>query len=554
MEQAYRNVFRKSPPRLSVTHRYISFAPSSYAELDRLERSNIELFDFPLDHETISEGDYFPQPGRSEEDIPVYYAVVSSADKLPEGIPVKVLAEMHIPDNEPAWENEALRLTGNLLDYGEFGMKQELPPIEPVEDNGKCYQYPSGRIAVRKKLLTDNGLEPIQKVTVVVRRLFKIERMQTDPNGSFQARKYFRNKYTILVKFKNEFAHISRTRPGRIFEQFFPITINFGKWDQLDCMHEFEIGHTEQAGTIGASHWAAATTHNAIIAYHGLCTRNGVLNPDHGLHIMLSSKKNPNHGNTYMMQSIMEDNSVETFIIEGLTIAILTTFNPVTAAATIALTAFLKVRAPDITYGYGGDGKFLVTDQYNELVMHELAHASHYRKVGALWWARFGIAESSNEGEGPYGQCCTEKAAITALGEAWAYYIGHLFTDQRYGLQSTTFPEQGVIDQFDHVILFSNQYELSSHLYFLESFNPRRHEDPSSWVPKGLFYDMSDGLSERFTSSRIIDEVEGFTSAQFLGVMTRDVKNIQEFKQRFIEFYGRQQEKQINRLFAQYGY
>jgi hypothetical protein len=255
-----------------------------------------------------------------------------------------------------------------------------------------------------------------------------------------------------------------------------------------------------------------------------------------------------------MLQNIMEDHTVETFLVEGITIAVLTTFNPLTALAAIAVTEFIKYRAPDITYGYGGDGKFLVTDQYNELVMHELAHASHFRNVGTMWWAKFGLAEATNEGTGSYGQCCTEKAAMTALAEGWAYYIGHLFTDQRYGLESTMFPEQGLIDLNDRVLLFANQENISSHIYFLESFDPRRSEDPSFWVPKGLFYDMADGRSERFACSRIIDDVEGFTSRQFFSIMTRDVQNIYQFKQSFISRYGANQEKQLNRLFAQYGY
>ena len=53
----------------------------------------------------------------------------------------------------------------------------------------------------------------LTNVKVVIRRLFKVEKVYTDANGVFNSKKYFRNKYTILVKFKNNLSRIARMRP-----------------------------------------------------------------------------------------------------------------------------------------------------------------------------------------------------------------------------------------------------------------------------------------------------------------------------------------------------
>jgi hypothetical protein len=555
MTIAYRNVYGKTPPPFGITHLYVKFSPVDFSELDILEQEDIDLFDYPLDRELVTEGDYYEQPGKGPEDIPDFYAVVESNYVFPQGIKVDVIAKMHIPANDPALENEALKLTNTLLDNGLLGVKSEPPrqanQVSPAAD---CSHNPSGRIMVQQNLHNDHSTHPVPGVRIVIRRLFKTERLYTDVNGEFKSKKYYRNKYTIVAKFKNENAHISRTRPKRIFEQFFPVKINFGKWDNLDCLHQFNIEHVSQTGTVATSHWCAATTHHAVWDFHKLCRDFTIASPPSKLKIILSSKKPSSHGNTYMMQSIMKDNTAAFIAGEALLIGSLTAMNPLTGVAVIAVTEFLRRRSPDIYYGYGGDPSFLTTDRYNELVMHELAHASHYSVVGTVWWAKFGLAEATNKGEGTYGGCCSEKAGRIALGEGWAYTIGHLFTDKIYGLTSTSFPEQGNVTLNLDVLNFNNQPDISSHIHFLESYDPSRKQDPSYWIPKGLFYDLIDPKIEQFVASKITDEVSGYQCKQIFSLFNKDMNNMQDFKAKFITRYGGDQKKAIEDLFGQYGY
>lgn len=554
MNIAFRNVYKRNA-YLKTTHLYLKFSPANFEELAELEDQDIDLFDYPLDRELITEGDYYPQEGKQEEDIPEFYAVVEISKKLPAAIPMQVLAEMHIPDNDPALENEALRLT-NTLDLAppDGGPKTELTPYSDPGQLNPYNKNPSGRLQVEQELLDLHTARPLEKVRIVIRRLFKIERLYTDEFGVFQAKKYFRNEYTILAKFKNAQGHISRTRPHRIFEQMFPIKVNLGKWSNIDALHPFTIPHVTESATIATSHWCAATTSQALTDFHRLCRKYGVGTPPDAIRIILNYKKASGHGNTYMLHDIMKDNAAYVIAGEVLTLTMLTSMTPIGPAAVVALTAFIHARAPDIQYGYGGDPAFLTTDRYAELVMHELGHASHYHAVGAVWWAKLGLAEATNKGEGTYGACCTDKARRIALGEGWAYLIGHFFADARYGLHSTPFPEQGFIDSNRNVLIFINQPKISSHIHFLESFNPNRKEDPSVWIPKGLLYDLIDPAEELFPESGIEDPAGGYNCQQIFSVMTRNIENIDDFKKAFVGRYGGSSSQSIERLFAQYGY
>lgn len=74
---------------------------------------------------------------------------------------------------------------------------------------------------------------------------------------------------------------------------------------------------------------------------------------------------------------------------------------------------------------------------------HEMSHASHYSKVGTDWYSQFvnaELAEIVNHPSGnlnPYGDGHSSNSPIIALGEAWAYHMGHYLADQRYGVNAS---------------------------------------------------------------------------------------------------------------------
>ena len=401
-----------------------------------------------------------------------------------------------------------------------------------------CAHHPSGKIMVQNELATDRNFRAVRNVRVVVRRTFKVYRGFTDNNGAFQSSKYFRNKYTILTKFKNEFARVARaTLNWGSIPSLFPIKINFGKWKNLDCGHEFRISHPDITGLVSTSHWCAAVTHNAVIEHKEMCTQEKVGLPPYKLHILMDKDKSSNSAGTLMLHQLIKTGS----IVPG-----------------ILLIAYGGLGTPDIIYGYGGDSRFLKTDEYCELAYHELSHAGHYAQVGNNWWILFGIDEALNpsNGIGTYGPCCTNDARKISVGEGWAYHMGHYLANKKWGLQSTTFPEQGtdIKSWGPNVLMFSNSSTFSSHQNFLEQYNPNYNRDANRWIPKGLFNDMMDNGTEPYLLNGIIDNVHGFTNQQFYKALLPTIDNLTQYKNKFLQQNGYQQQAQINQLFQQYGY
>ncbi|MEO9020949.1 MAG: hypothetical protein ABI237_13150 [Ginsengibacter sp.] len=75
-----------------------------------------------------------------------------------------------------------------------------------------------------------------------------------------------------------------------------------------------------------------------------------------------------------------------------------------------------------------------------ELFYHEITHCTHYAALGNSWYTTFVNAELFEIGytsfidpaAEPYGRGTDATySPIIALGESWAYHIGHYFTDKR---------------------------------------------------------------------------------------------------------------------------
>jgi hypothetical protein len=592
MNQAYFNVYGNYPSAaLPVTHLYVKFSPSNLSQLASLEDEDIDLTSFPLDKELIFEGDYYIQPGKGIEDLPDLWAVVPVGYQFPAGIPHTILTEMFIPDNTPILEDEALYISGNLgndsISYKNNRVNRggiddvttdpQCPcsdlsqpcPVWPNCGNGggygggstNCNHTPKGRITVQNKLATDFSYRGVRQLRVVIRRTFKVDRIFTDDNGNFATTKYFKNKYTILVKFKNEFARIGRMRPFAIWEQFFPIKINLGRWNNLPCNYEFKIDNPTATSTIQTSHWAAATTHNAVIEHREMCQQEGVGVPLKHLHILLASERNANNGNTYMTNKILASGGIIPYALithwAASALGIIPVAGPVLAPIVVSVAALWAVRAPDIVFGYGGNyTSFLATDQYCELVYHELTHSGHYTQVGNLWWINLGLDEKYNTGEGSYGACCQTRSQKIAVAESWAYHMGQYLANKKWGLECTTFPEQGSdISNFVNTINFSAGGGKSSKENFLEDFEPGRDVtlDPNRWLAKGLFYDMIDNGLES-PASNIVDNVSSFTNQQFYQALQSNVNSMIDYKAKFLQQNNNSQQIEINALFTEYGF
>jgi len=63
--------------------------------------------------------------------------------------------------------------------------------------------------------------------------------------------------------------------------------------------------------------------------------------------------------------------------------------------------------------------------------------------------------------------------------------------------------------------------------------------------------DLMDNINE---SSPVIDNVSGYTNAQFYNALRSDVKSMIQYRDKLLLQTGFNQQIQVNQLFAEYGY
>ncbi len=149
-----------------------------------------------------------------------------------------------------------------------------------------------------------------------------------------------------------------------------------------------------------------------------------------------------------------------------------------------------------------------------------------------------------NTAYSPYGNGSASYSPIIALGESWAYYMGHFMADLRYGLQSSQpKSEQG--------INFYNSTSASAHINVLEGFNPNYTADPFKWIPKGIYLDLRDATVE---NTPVIDQVSNYTNQQLFNVFLSSVTTLPAYKTKLLQATSNSTSANVPNLFAQYGY
>ena len=92
---------------------------------------------------------------------------------------------------------------------------------------------------------------------------------------------------------------------------------------------------------------------------------------------------------------------------------------------------------------------------------------------------------------------------------------------------------------------------LSSHLNFLESFDPRLNVNPFNWIPAGIYYDLLDFVNEDLP---VRDRVSNFTNQQLFNALESDVRSMAEYRMRLILQNPNNQTQEIGSLFTEYRY
>lgn len=607
MRQAYADLDLSSS-LATVTNLYVRFLPSSVNQLVALDSimdsQGLELFDTPVDYDVTYEGDYYQDPSIPDEQITWQYAVVPPNFQFPAGIQYETLASIHIPgDDYTAVETEAERLAyiqdslsyqmmainqtsvqPNVLECGigyhwDYTQKRCMPngcSDDEYWDGTKCVPYPpdppplpppapDAAIPAGNIFVHDTNLNtdvPVRKARVVARRWFKIERTYTGDNGHFVFTKRFKHKVRINVKFKNDYASVRGMRGIRLWQMLSAVkkTIGIFSGDKSNIQDVTRIsqtfGYAPGVGNIDITtsnkstrFWAAATTLNSVQEYRDYATPEAIGLPPTGLKIILTSWGHGSGATPMFAKRAVVNLSAEWVGFH---------LSP-PAAIIAAVIAVLKGQIDIVgSYNFRGGFSSITSDKMKELFYHELTHAAHYAALGNTWYTSFVNAEITeiisnvSSGYSPYGDGTNSSSPIVALGESWAYYIGHIFSDKKYGTSAGCWSEQ---DGLPGTTYCNYNGTGHPHLDVEENFNPNLAADHFEWIPQGLFYDLMDSSTERKANGYPVDDyVAGYTNAQMFNAFQSSIYTLQDYRVKLLQQTSNPTSGNVPGLFAQYNY
>ena len=164
---------------------------------------------------------------------------------------------------------------------------------------------------------------------------------------------------------------------------------------------------------LNATLFRRCVVNNAAYDYFKKCQTTGVVMPPKNLRFWILNILRPS--STLMMHhgALLDNKLVSKYIGK--------------------YTAIVRIFAPDITIGSKGKN-----GNYSELystTIHEMAHASHFQKVGTDYWKKYAtyILTSYISTGDCYGTGNGDNAGYCEIGEMWAYYIENMLYKERYG-------------------------------------------------------------------------------------------------------------------------
>ncbi len=392
---------------VKTTDLYVRFLPADEQEYDELVALGLHLTDHPLDYDILVEGDWYHDPEIAEGNVTWQYAVVPPDFEFPE-IRHEIIDECYISENDAgtraegidweAVEREAFRLTGN----------GDMLSSVATKDPGKTVT--SGRITIVDDKF--NGGKPVgvAGVRVSCNTFVKFDDAYTDEDGYYEMNKTFSANLRYRLVFKNEkgfaigvnlvLVPASVSTLGKASPEGVSMTVTEKSEDKL---------------------FKRCVVNNAVYDYIGRCNENDmdISTPPSDLRIWLFHNLRSSSAVMLHHGAVVDNDLFRKFLGD---------FAPL-----------VKFLLPDITIGTKDDSTY--GDLYSS-TCHELAHASHFAKVGRDYWEEyiFYILESFvTSGGVTYGDGTGERAGYCEVGEMWAYYLESMMYKDRYGGDFPTF-------------------------------------------------------------------------------------------------------------------
>lgn len=412
---------------ITPTDIYVRFLPASEADYDKLLGLGLVLMDHPLDYQIIRDGDYYHDPSLPEKQITWQYCVVPKDFQLPNDIPYEILDHCYIaehagPTKADSWvdwdavEEEAYRLTGN----------EEL--FVPPTKGGKV--KPKGRITIVDDKCDGGKPFGVAGVKVLCNSFVKFSSAYTDRDGYYYIPKSYSAKLRYRLLFKNE----------KKFAIGFNLLILPASTSALGKAGPSGIDANITKDS-ERKLFTRCVVNNAAYDYISRCAPDDLNLPLPPSDLRIWLFQNIESSSTIMMRH-------GTVIQEGLIGKYLGKYAWI-----------LAVFLPDITIGLKGKTDY--AGIYSS-VCHEMAHASHFSKVGQTYWNRYIqyiITSFVTSGGETYGTGRESLAGYCEIGEMWGYFMENLLYHDRYG---GTMPASGMSFWFKpQIFRYMNERGLS---------------------------------------------------------------------------------------------
>lgn len=375
-----------------ATHYYVRFLPKDFSELDKLSSDTLlELFDYPLDYDIITEGNYYHDPV-IPKDFPTYqYTVVPISYNFTD-ISFEIIDEIYLSSEDnldntkgecfyDLLEYEAMRLTGNLDESEEKDSKGLLP----------SKKSPKGYIYV-DNTEPNIGFDGVKHVKVRTQRFAKIGWDYTNVNGYYKINVGYRYNTHYSVIFVNDKGF--KVWGNQALSA--PAIYNMGKHSKSGYTKKF---YTSSVG------WLWSTVNNGVYDYREIyCPKYGINKPPSNMRIWTTRTGGDFGGSAPMARQVsMSASTLKDFLI---------------GHGVRSFLAYITKCLPDI---------FILQDYTDtkkaySTIFHECAHASHYSKVGKEYWMKY-VKHIVNNSD--YGDGTETYAGYCGVGEMWGNYFGN---------------------------------------------------------------------------------------------------------------------------------
>lgn len=576
-----------APP--STTHNYVRFEPQNLDQIMLIHDLGYELEDVPLDQDIEFTGDYYHHAGLPDS-LNYFYTLIPANYSIIQTVPHSILGQVVLFDEDAGDEQDPeedpwipdpgceqhrtcycydewgqayvcgtdpriyLRkkagdglpedlikkstkyLLGAGIDLEELyneamklaGYENEVIDSNPSGRAQSVRYYPAGQISVNDNSL--NQIVPVKNVRVKARRFFKMKTVHTNNSGYFYIDKGFRNKATVLVKFKNDWAKVRGINGAlKLWQYVTPIKKKLGTFEKsVMATITYTFAYSSNANSMAALQFAAAHCLNTLTEMREYCSNNGLLGfapgTESNLNIWISSVHTQG-ASAPMLRAIANTSLVSNAI------------NYLLPGLGSAAKRIIQNYLPDVTLRLQDtSGNTRNAANVSGTFFHEFARTVHYHKAGNNFWVNLIAAIVGNGG---YGSKTSSNAGHVAVAESWGFFIGPTFTRTKY----SNVP--AIMNAELNFLEFQRRDDSVPFAAFNGSFS-------RGWIPWGMNHDLIDVGEPAVTL--INDGVSGYSINGIFKGFHQGSTNIQQLRAAILANNGNSQATQVNTLVTGYGW